>query len=68
MVGDERFTFLVPAIFFFKKSNRPGFVAFVIPKFILDSEAERNEIEEMNYSSLNLNAISFVLHPSVLKA
>ena len=65
MVGDERFTFVVPTIFFFKKSNRPG---FVLPKSILDSEAERNEIEEMNYSSLNLNAISFVLHPSVLKA
>ena len=32
----------------------------VIPKFILDSEAERNEIEEMNYSAQNLNAISFV--------
>ena len=37
---------------------------FVIPKFILDSEAERNEIEQMNYSAQNLNAISFVLHPS----
>ena len=65
MVGDELFTFVVPTIFVFKKSYRLG---FVLPKSILDSKAERNEIEEMNYSSLNLNAISFVLHPSVLKA
>lgn len=33
----------------------------IVPKFVLDSEAVRNKTKEMNYKSLNPNAISFAL-------
>ena len=42
-------------------------VTFELLKFILGSAAEGNKTKEMNYSSLNPYAISFLLYPTTLQ-
>ena len=45
------------------QTKKRKWVSFQLLKFILGSAAEGNKTKEINYSTLNLHAISFLLYP-----
>ena len=58
--GSQYFMCSLLAIFFFGRKK----AGFKLSKVTLGSEAEGNKTKEMNYYSLNLNEITFVLLPA----
>ena len=67
---DQKFIFSVPpknacrgTLDLKTQTKERKWVSFKLLKLIIGSAAEGNKTKEMNYETLKLNAISFLLHP-----